>query len=822
MGLNRRVRTTSLLVCLMGSSAMVAGATGFSPAAAQEATTSFRFSIPSKPLAAAIADVGRVSGWRIAYTVTLPTGVRSRAIAGTMTPDQAVARLLVGTGLRYRVTGDRSLVIETADNAAAYDPRDGSILLDPVNVTSRRSPTGRGFKNTPDWVYEAPDSVSVISRDTLRGASARHNSELFIDVAGVGAADTPQNPGLSVNIRGLQDQGRVNMMIDGVRQNYQENGHSSNGKAYVDTAFVREVDVEKSTTSGVGGAASLGGQADFRTLMADDLIQSGKRWGAEADATTGTNAYTFHGNTKAAVRISDSFSVLAGFSHQKRGEYDMGENGTVENYRGVEQVAAIFTDLEAYSGIGKAEIDFTDDLKLTATYLGYRSEFATSEGAFYDYDVVTNHTASAKLEWNPDREAIDFEGKFWFNRTNNEQYRPPRTYYGAFDVDRTIDTLGADVQNTSRFSVSAFDVALNYGAEGFRDKTVTNSVGTDSTDDPAGYWFRGADPNGERTVLSGFGNATVEYGGWLTVTGGLRYDHFDISGETAVFNTLTQVLEPTSIDRSDGRWVPSVGVAIEPFEGVQLFTKYSEGYRPPSIMETLLGGLHVGDVLLYLPNADLRPETSKTWEFGVNLAQNGMFFENDAFRAKAVYFHRDVNNMIANVYDYADTSGMGVPRLFSTYANMNGTSIFDGVEIEASYDAGRAYVGFSYSYLSSNYSTEYTSYFGPGLTVFSLFPGLPESKFTLDAGMRFFDQKLTLGGRMTKVAGSEYAGDIAYQAVLQDYMTFDLYGSYEFNDNATLRFNVKNVTDVAYVGALGQSIYPAPGRTATMSFNLKF
>ena len=42
------------------------------------------------------------------------------------------------------------------------------------------------------------------------------------------------NPGVGVNIRGLEGSGRVNMMIDGVRQNFRFTGHEAQGFVYVD------------------------------------------------------------------------------------------------------------------------------------------------------------------------------------------------------------------------------------------------------------------------------------------------------------------------------------------------------------------------------------------------------------------------------------------------------------------------------------------------------------------------------------------------------------------------------------------------------------
>ena len=65
-----------------------------------------------------------------------------------------------------------------------------------------------------------------------------------------------RDQGLSVNIRGIQDYGRVNMSIDGMRQNYQQSGHQQrNGTLYVDPEMVSSVEIDKGAQSGMAGAA---------------------------------------------------------------------------------------------------------------------------------------------------------------------------------------------------------------------------------------------------------------------------------------------------------------------------------------------------------------------------------------------------------------------------------------------------------------------------------------------------------------------------------------------------------------------------------------
>ncbi len=99
----------------------------------------------------------------------------------------------------------------------------------------------------------------------------------------------------------------------------------------------------------------------------------------------------------------------------------------------------------------------------------------------------------------------------------------------------------------------------------------------------------------------------------------------------------------------------------------------------------------------------------------------------------------------------------------------------------------------------------------------------PKTKFTIDAGVRLFEQKLVLGGRLTHVGGSEPAyGQLVGNYLTEDYTLLDIYGSYAFTESVKLRFAVNNVTDKAYVPSLGTASFPAPGRTMTASLNFKF
>ena len=67
------------------------------PAVAQTATRNF--DIPAQPLASAVNAFGRQSGLQVTLAATTSRGVNAQAVSGNLTPDQALARMLAGTGV---------------------------------------------------------------------------------------------------------------------------------------------------------------------------------------------------------------------------------------------------------------------------------------------------------------------------------------------------------------------------------------------------------------------------------------------------------------------------------------------------------------------------------------------------------------------------------------------------------------------------------------------------------------------------------------------------------------------------------------------------
>jgi outer membrane receptor protein involved in Fe transport len=90
------------------------------------------------------------------------------------------------------------------------------------------------------------------------------------------ACGSRSDPAASINIRGLQDFGRVATLVDGAHQNFQRSGHFANGLFYVDREMLGGVDVVRGPVANIYGSGAIGGVASFRTKDLGDILLPGE------------------------------------------------------------------------------------------------------------------------------------------------------------------------------------------------------------------------------------------------------------------------------------------------------------------------------------------------------------------------------------------------------------------------------------------------------------------------------------------------------------------------------------------------------------------
>lgn len=153
-----------------------------------------------------------------------------------------------------------------------------------------------------DKVYELDMSTVYRDRkqlDDFRGASP---ADIYKGVVGVFSGDARNSGALDTNIRGVQGQERVPVIVDGTKQaiTVWRGYNGANNRNYIDPLLISGMSIEKgpSLTRDVQG--SLGGAVVINTLNVDDIIKPGEKWGIDITGEVASNT-TKH----RAYRIED-------------------------------------------------------------------------------------------------------------------------------------------------------------------------------------------------------------------------------------------------------------------------------------------------------------------------------------------------------------------------------------------------------------------------------------------------------------------------------------------------------------------------------------
>jgi hemoglobin/transferrin/lactoferrin receptor protein len=622
-----------------------------------------------------------------------------------------------------------------------------------------------------DAPYATPVPVSTATRSDIETFGQLNTGDVLRSMPGTFTRESPNNSGIAVNIRGLEGSGRVNMMVDGVRQNFRFTTHEAQGLLYIDTALLAGIDIERGAVATTGGAGALVGSANFRTLGIDDMIRPGNSSGFISSTAWGSNNQGFSEMIGGAVR-SGGVGIGGAFSHREPDDYRNGDGITVP-----------FTSQDIKSGLVKAELGASPDNRLTMGGVFYNNDFF-AQGV---EQTIDSQIFTAKYHYkSPTNPLIDFKFNLAASSIEMNYLRsvaPPGGPPGAAGRIITDDGRGGDVSNVSRFNMGAVRVKAEYGVEYFHD-----DVGGKNTINPGSA--AGVNGVGESSIAGAFSQTTWSYGLFDLITG-LRYDHFTLNGTftAAAGNPIGLPAGDYFLDRSQGRVDPKITLAANVTPWLQSYITYAETFRPPTVQETMLGGPHPsGASAIFYPNPFLEPEVAKGWELGANIKLNGLFSRGDAFRFKANYFNNDVENYITGIFT---AFGQGI------FVNVPGSSHLQGIELQGAYDTGQAFASLSYTYTDSDLPSQLN-----GLGAQSY---LPTHILSLTGGLRFFDRKLTVGARGTFASdafiGVLNATDPAHPFTA-GYAIVDLYTTYKVSENVTLGANLNNLFDVGYTPAL--------------------
>ncbi|EKT59902.1 TonB-dependent hemoglobin/transferrin/lactoferrin family receptor [Providencia sneebia] len=850
----------------------------------EQSSQTIAFSIPAQSLEQALINYAQQANVEILINSQDVIGLKSQAVTGNYSLNAGLKKLIGANPIHYSIHNNRVSISRisksTNDNAV--------VTLDTLTVTATAHQQG-------DWVYDTPSSISVISKKQLEDRPPKHIADVLELTTGVYSAVSQQDPSLSVNIRGIQDYGRVNMNIDGMRQNFQKSGHGQrNGSMYIDSELLSGVEIQKGNSSGMGSGGTLGGVATFSTLNAADFLSKDKTFGGKLHASTGTNNTHFIGSSAFALG-NETADLLFAASERRLGDYKPGTHGKIGDLRinnDTGRYDQLVRDLKhsritdsnyhMTSYLAKAGWNITDSQRLQLNYLETKVETPnagtlTNLGQTWPYKLgwkssgfshvntknySLDYTRFSDTPW-----STEFKGKVYLVDThdNSETYSTSTVYNNGYDMDTRVKTLGLQLENHSEIEFNTRNVLkAHYGVETFQDK-----ASSDSTREAVS----GVTPDGKRSLSSLFTTLTYEYDDWLTLEGGMRYDHYQLKGKTEmrypVFpftkenpctelrlrNCQTTIVNRTwDVNESEGAFSPNIKLAIQPnLEWMELFTSYGRSWRPPAITETLTtGSAHSSST--QFPNPYLKPENSNAWEVGMNINYPQLLLEEDRLVAKVAYFDTRVDNYI-NMAINRTKPGMVQPSIGNAaYSNNLSTTRFRGFEYQINYDAGFVYADLTFTHMIGKNkfcarkawlggTLQYGKDSGPGNwyseddqdknnyvdcdsgSIFGSAANLPGDRGSFTLGGRAFDRKLDGGIVVRFTPGFQDYSAQTNQPYLADwpkYTLIDLYTSYELTKDVTLRANVENLMNRAYVVSYGESLSNTLGRGRTISGGIEY
>lgn len=748
-----------------------------------------RFDIAAGPLDQVLEQFERVSGLRVRLAEPGIGTLQSPGVSGLLTAEQALKQLLTGTSVNYRFTDADAVTLAVAGTAEF------------VEVTRPRSSASPRLAGP---LRDVPQTVNVITADVMQQQGATTLREVLRNVPGItfqaGEGGVPA--GDQLTIRGFS--ARTDIFVDGVRD---FGGYTR------DSFNLEQVEVVKGPSSGISGRGSTGGAIN-QVSKAPGLARGydvtfGGGNGSYLRTTLDVNQ-PIEALPGTAVRLNAMWtdsgvpgrdlvegerwgiapSIAIGLGSPTRATlsyFHLGQDNLPEY--GLPWVPVNTNpELEPYSG-GRPPVDqsnfyglTTRDYEKTATDMGTLQVDHDFGGAMTlrnitrvgvtDRDSVITAPRFASVNTstilNRQLQSRDMEDGIIANQTTvNARAVTGRVSHGIVaGAEFTRETS----ENFARIGPAAPQADL-YNPDAFAPypgPIVRSGASTDATaNSQAAFVFD-----------------TVNLGPQWELTGGLRWDRFDVdTASTAIGGAVTEFGRVDSMVSWRG------GVVYKPTHNGSVYAGYSTAFNPSAEGLTLSAA-----------TAALEPETTKNFEVGSKW---------DVFREKLSL----VASLFRAVKDNARTPGInaGDPPTV-----LEGEQRVTGIELGASGRVGeRLTLLAGYSAMSSEITQSNTP-----AEVDNALALVPEQTFNIWATYQF-PFRLTVGG------GLQYMDSVYRNALntleVPSYTLLNSLVSYELNRHLTLRLNASNLGDVDYVDRVGGGHYiPGPGRQVIVSSSVKF
>ncbi|WP_454775934.1 TonB-dependent receptor domain-containing protein [Janthinobacterium tructae] len=704
-----------------------------------------------------------------------------------------------------------------AQQAWAQENAGGKVELSPLNVSGATVPAEQ-------QALEKPGAVSARGPDTR----LQPVDQIVRSMPGTFTQIDPAQGAVSVNIRGLSGLGRVNMMVDGVSQNYYGSAPSSVSHggvpssqfgALIDPNFIIGVDVSRGNVVGGDGVNALAGSANFRTIGVDDVVFAGEKTGARTKMSTGNNGVGRSAMLAVAMKNPAFDGGSVGFMAATSASV-IGNN--YKNAKGVNSEEFGFGYNRYYkqkpkSQLLKLDLKLSDFHALELSARDYRSTFTRRDIQSDDYYV--------KYHYTPFSELIDLNVVASSSRGNQKYMPEALTNFINTNAANRADAF--DINNTSSFKLAGGDALVTVGGKLMRNrysKHVESLV--DDPDNPEANQQSIENntfgPEGRQKIDSLY--AGLQYNrGIVQVNAGLNYTSFELTGYKPACDLRVQCFPQgaSHIALKEHGVNPSLMLSAQVAPWFQPFASAERTMRGPNPQEVFFsndGGASM--------NPFLKGEKATTYQLGFNSSLHGLLSKNDVLNFKVLYFKSKIDGYITsqsflvcdsgrkcNIAEVLANDWRNVDDYMTNmYIYINSaTPVYSrGWELEAQYQLGPAYARLSYTRETTRQPTSIASaWFGA-----ADISELPSVYYNLDVGTRLLDNKLEVGailkhtGSNRRLSPDNEADEATGEVLKADNpkipAVIDLYASYQVSKNLFLRLSVQNAMNKDFSEALNR------------------
>lgn len=641
--------------------AVCATAAGISPAYAQAKL----FDVPAQPVSSAVSLLGHQAEIQIVAAERLTNGKNANAVKGNMTVEEALRRLLEGTGLAARRIGPSSFTIvadpsvspttagQNSDTTGSTDSAAADIIVTGSNIRGG-SPTSPVIEiSRKDIEQSGRSSVA----DVIRTLPQNFNGGQNTGNIGGGAANQDLTGASSPNLRGLGTASTLTL-VDGHRLAF--DGYQGGPDiSVIPLAAVESVEVLTDGASAIYGSDAVAGVVNIK--LRDDF--DGAETRARIAGTTDGGAF------------QQQYSAIAG--------HHWGTGNAVLSYE--------FTKTDP---LDRSQRDFATQLSSNTYYLIPAQQRHSLFGSFKQHigsdvsiflDGVFTHRTNSSIT-----SAAAYEDLTHFSVN---QY----SANGGVDVDLSANwhanvtaTIAEDVGRESGYetAVPSGDVTT-YTPDTFRNR-VRGVEGTAN-----GVLLRL--PSGEVKIAVGGGYRWTQFiEQYVSSTSG-PHRSGGSRGDTFAYGEMLVPLVPedparTGLTRlmlsvaarydhfSDfgSTTNPKIGLAYRPIPSITLRGSWSRSFRAPEIYyeygepQRYLFSLDTPQdgkssfLLLYGANPNLGPERSTAWNASIEFKPNR---QNDSFVRLSGFAINYKNRVDFPFSPY--TVGLNNPDIYSEYYTYN-------------------------------------------------------------------------------------------------------------------------------------------------------